>query len=194
MEEWRDIPGYEGLYQVSNQGRVKSVEKIVYRKRMGCYIKKEFIMKPTKHKGYKNVILSKNGISKRYKVHRLVAEVFLDCNNFKFTDNDIGIVFSKKNLEVNHKDENKENNCVENLEWCTHSYNMKYGSWKIRRENNFDRSFCCRKVIQYDLEGNFVKTWDNIAMAQQTLNISHISDCCNNKRKTAGGYVWKHAK
>ena len=146
MEEWRDIPGYEGLYQVSNQGRVKSLEKIVDRKRMGCYIKKEFIMKPTKHKGYKNVILSKNGISKRYKVHRLVAMCFLDDYS--------------KDLQVNHIDENKLNNNISNLEMCSNKYNCRYGSRRTK---------LAKPVIQETLEGKFVKEWISIREITRTL-------------------------
>ena len=106
-EEWRDIKGYEGKYQVSSLGRVKSLGN--------NKSKKEKILKPGKNKlDYLYVILCKNGESKGFLVHRLVAEAFVNNpNEYKC---------------VNHKDENKTNNCVDNLEWCTHKYNNTYGT------------------------------------------------------------------
>ena len=192
-EIWKDIKGYEDLYQVSNYGRIRGLNRVVLREKMGNFIKNGFILKQTQSaKGYKNIILSKNGISKRYKVHRLVAEAFLDWHDFKYTVDDLGKVFDKNKLEINHKNEDKTNNVVSNLEWCTHSYNMKYGSWKPRREENFDHSYCYKKVNQYDLEGNFIKTWDSIALVKKELGINHISDCCNDKRNKAGGFIWRY--
>ena len=109
MEEWRDVVGYEGLYQVSNLGRVKSLPK---------YNRKDsYIMKPTirKRDGRVSVILCKNpSHRKRITVHRLVAIAFVD-NPHGYT-------------EVNHKDENPQNNRADNLEWCTRKYNMNYGT------------------------------------------------------------------
>lgn len=105
MEEWKDITGYEGLYQVSNLGRVRRSGKIL----KGGY----------NNKGYHTINLCKNGISKSFFVHRLVAIAFIpNPNNFPI---------------VNHKDENPKNNCVDNLEWCTKSYNATYGTAKERK-------------------------------------------------------------
>lgn len=178
-EIWKDIREYEGLYQVSNLGRVKSLTRTIKRNKMGDFIKNGIIMNTTEHKGYISIILSKNGVSKRYKVHRLVAQEFIpNPNNYP---------------EVNHKNEIKTDNRVENLEWCSHLYNMRYGTWKTRRKENFDYSHCYKKVNQYDMKDNFIKSWENISLAEKELNINHISDCCNGKRKTAGGYKWKHA-
>ena len=107
-EEWRDIKGYEGKYQVSNLGRVKSLKdsKENYREKI--------LSNSTDTRGYSNVNLYKNGKRKLFKVHRLVAEAFIDNSN--------------SYPLVNHKDENKQNNRVENLEWCTHEYNINYGT------------------------------------------------------------------
>lgn len=120
-EEWRDINKCDGLYQVSNKGRVRSKEKMVE-----CYNGKRFykhsrIIKPTKiNSGYFIVNLHlQDGKLHHRLVHRLVAETFLPNNNFL--------------PQVNHKDENKENNCVENLEWCTREYNNRYGTCQERR-------------------------------------------------------------
>lgn len=118
IEEWRDIKGYEGLYQVSNMGRVQRLDKYIVDVSQGGIRTRMFkghIMNLTIHNvsGYVSMYLSKNGKKKRYLVHRLVAEAFIP---------------NPDNLpEINHKDENKVNNCVENLEWCTPKYNANYG-------------------------------------------------------------------
>jgi len=110
MEEWKDVRGYEGIYKVSSHGRVKSLQRVGY----GGRIIDERIMKLNPDSdGYLILGLHKNGKTETKKVHRLVAESFVENpNGFK---------------EVNHKDENKTNNCVENLEWCTTKYNLTYG-------------------------------------------------------------------
>lgn len=106
MEIWKDIEGYEGLYQVSNYGRVKSLNK-----------RKGRILKPAKDKGgYLRVALHKQGTQKHYKIHRLVAQAFIP---------------NPQNLpQVNHKDENPTNNTVQNLEWCDCQYNIDYSQSK----------------------------------------------------------------
>lgn len=153
-EEWIVIFNHHD-YSVSNLGRVKSFKR-----------KEEAILKPMKdNKGYLRVDLD----NKTYKVHRLVASCFLNNpNDFP---------------QVNHKDENKENNCVSNLEWCDNKYNANYGSRVTQ-------------IIQYDLENNFIKIWDSMRLAGDTLNISvpHICDCCKGKRKSAGGFKWQYTK
>lgn len=114
-EIWKDIEGYEGLYQVSNMGNIKRVEHEDYRCRQGYRVFKERILKPyISTKGYKRVNLSKNNKKKEVPVHRLVAMAFIENpNNYP---------------QINHKDENKFNNNVDNLEWCTCKYNNNYGT------------------------------------------------------------------
>lgn len=115
MEIWKDIKGYENLYQISNIGRVKSLNKIVTCKNGKKFKVKGKILKLTNHKrGYKTIMLHKDGKVKLWLVHRLVGLTFIpNPNNYP---------------QINHKDENKINNCVENLEWCTNSYNAHYGT------------------------------------------------------------------
>ena len=109
-EIWKDIAGYEGLYKVSNLGRIKKLGN-----NFSC---KEKILVNSDCHGYLHVNLYKNGTRKSYLVHRLVALSFIEnTNNY---------------MEINHIDENKHNNCVENLEWCTRKYNNNYGLHKIK--------------------------------------------------------------
>ena len=166
MEElWKDIDGYEGLYQVSNLGNVKSLNY----NRTG----KERILKPGNNGlGYLNVLLCKNGKTKTFKIHRLVANAFIPNPYNK--------------PEVNHKDENKTNNCVDNLEWMTSKENNNYGTRNER---------ISKLVLQFTKNGEFVKEWLSMHQIEIELGFanSHISECCNGKRKTAYGYIWKFA-
>ncbi|RFZ78320.1 endonuclease [Lacrimispora amygdalina] len=116
-EVWKPIFGYEDLYEISNYGRVKSIERLVKSNNNNFRLQKESIRKPTvNNRGYFSIRLCKNGKYKAQFIHRLVAIAFIDNPN---------------NLpEVNHKDEDKKNNRVENLEWCTRKYNMNYGTVK----------------------------------------------------------------
>lgn len=164
MEEiWKDIPNYEGLYQVSNYGNIKG-------------LKSQKILTPKKRNdGYFNIQLYKNNKRKKFFIHRLVAETFLENpNNYPC---------------VNHIDENKHNNNVNNLEFCTIKYNNKYSLYKnIKRE---------KKVInQYDLEGNFIKQWKNIKTISKELNFSYygIFNCLCGRQKTSCNYIWIYKK
>lgn len=180
MEEvWKDIPNYEKYYQVSNLGRIKSI-----RNNKILSLRKDY-------RGYLDILLSVNGIKKRYKVHRLVGMAFIP---------------NPDNLpQINHKDENKENNNVLNLEWCTNKYNMNYGTAPKRRLESFKKTLKSqtnkrnnnlwqpKKIIQYNIESNEIKRWNSIKQASKELKIipQNISECCRGKRKTAGGYIWK---
>ena len=178
MEEiWKDIKGYEGLYQISNLGNVKSLSRTMENK--GTFGKiyhiKEKIMKPKIDKGYYRIGLTKNKIRKYFAVHRLVAIAFIE---------------NPDNLEIiNHKDENPLNNKVDNLEWCTQQYNINYGTGMERRKAK--QSI---KINQYDLNGNYIRTWDciNDAIRQYKGN-TQICQCCKGKRKYASCYKWKYA-
>ena len=118
QEIWKDIKNYENLYQVSNFGRVRSLDH--FRKNgTGIYLQKGKILNPQNTNGYCFVSLSKQGKTKQYLVHRLVAQTF--------------ILNSEQHNEINHKDENKQNNHIDNLEWCSHQYNINYGTGNERR-------------------------------------------------------------
>ena len=160
-EIWKDKKDYEGHYQVSNLGRVKSIK-----------FGKEIILKQKINGGYYSVNLSKNGIVKTYFVHRLVAEAFIpNPNNYK---------------EVNHKDEDKSNNIVTNLEWCDRKYNQNYGT----KNEKFSK-----KVYQYTLDGQFVKEWPSTMDCGRNGYIQQaISSCCLGKLKTYKGFIWSYNK
>ena len=168
MEEiWKDIEGYEGLYQVSNMGNVRSLNYNQTRE-----IK---VLKPSNNRGYKLVVLSKNGKSKTYQVHRLVALHFIP------NPNSLSI--------INHKNEDKTNNCVDNLEWCSQEYNINYGN-----RNKKVRYKLSKPIIQLTPNNEIVKKWDGLTVIKQELGFSvgNISECANGKRKTAYGYIWKY--
>lgn len=184
MEEvWKDIEGYEGLYQVSNMGRVKSVARYAPNNG-GVFFKEEKILKQVKNKkGYCTVSLSKRSKKQSVTVHRLVAKAFVSNPN--------------SSLTVNHINEIKTDNRAENLEWMSISENVKYGNGikrsSISRTNNPKR---CKPVIQYSKDGNFIKEYMSIKIASDITNIesTNITACCHDRRKFAGGYIWKFKK
>lgn len=180
MEEiWIDIDDYKGLYQVSNFGNVRRLMFINNK----CIKNKIKSLKINNTGKYSYVFLSKNGLVRAYSVHRLVAKAFIPNPN---------------NLpQINHKDENKHNNCVDNLEWCTNLYNMNYGNVKskISEANKNKPNIKSRKpVIQFDRNMNYINKFNSIAEAsKQTLtNKKSIILCCNEKRKTANNYIWRY--
>lgn len=173
QEIWKDIKDYEGLYQISNLGRVKSVGRIVKR---GTNFKPvcERVLKMGDKDGYKYVILSKSGKTKTGWVHRLVAQAFIP---------------NPDNLPcINHKDENPSNNVVNNLEWCTHSYNNSYNDVRIRAA--MDKR---KPIIQYAKDGTFIREWSHAREAAEALGMNKrsIYNCCTGRCRTSGGYIWK---
>lgn len=176
MELWKDIKEYEGLYQVSNLGNIKSLDK---KDSLGRKVKGKK-MKPIKRKdGYLDITLHKNGKGKHFLLHRLIAEAFIENKN--------------NSNEINHIDENKTNNKVENLEWCNRSYNINYGlANKNRRITLLNKRG--KRIIQYDKNGNIIKIYPSLMQVVRELNLgkSHLSQACNGKRKTCGGYHWKY--
>ena len=179
MEEWKDIKGYEGLYMVSNEGRVKSVERKVWNSGKQCYKTiKERILKPGNNgEGYLIVNLCKEGNQKFYTVHRLVAQSFLP---------------NPDNLpQINHVDENKKNNCVDNLEWCTNKYNINHGTRTDRMAKT--RS---KPVLGISLDGKSYLYFNSTRDAERLggFNQGAISDCCRGERKSHHGYTWEYVE
>ena len=171
-EIWKDIKGYEGIYKISNLGRVKSLDRFIYYKNDVIKFCKGKLLNIHKN-DYLFVRLYKDSIPKTKYIHKLVAEAFIPNPN---------------NLpEVNHKDENKLNNSIGNLEWCTVAYNNNYGTRTQKTR---------KRIYQCSTNGDIIKLWDGIGLAARALNIpgQQISQCCNKTkyRKTAGGYIWKY--
>lgn len=186
-EIFKPIKGYEGLYEISNLGNVKSLS------RNGKGIgkgksRKETILKPQKNNvGYLFVCLCKNGIQKNFTIHRLVAEAFIpNPNNY---------------TEVNHKDENKTNNYIDNLEWCTHKYNLNYGNYnknmsiiKYGKHSGWGKS-----IFQYSKDGKLIKVYKTMTEAAKSIgkDFNSFRGSVNrlikgeSKKGLAYGFVWK---
>lgn len=177
--------GYEGYYQISNYGRVRSLDRYVksglkYSK--VCLRKGRILRASDNTQGYLFVNLQKDNKCKKKTIHRLVAENFIpNLNNLE---------------QVNHIDGNKHNNNIENLEWCTQRYNIqqawKMGLAKQGKGKNHPES---KAVNQYDLNNNLIKKWDSMMDVQREkgfLNVC-ICNCCKGKQRTSYGYIWKYA-
>lgn len=170
-EVWKDIQGFEGLYQISNLGRVKSLN---YNKTG----REQILVASPQHKdgsGYLSVALHNKGSQKSHYVHRLVAQAFIP---------------NPQNLtEVNHRDEDKHNNVASNLEWCTKGYNLKYGTHNERSGRSRSKS-----VLQYTLDGQLIVEHYGTREASRHTGIpqSCIQRCCKGAYNSAGGYIWKY--
>ena len=190
-EIWKDIEGYEGLYQISNMGRVKSLNY----NNTG----KEGILKTGKTaKGYLQVTLCKDGKKKGYRIHRLVATAFCE-NPMGYTD-------------VNHIDQDKTNNKVENLEFCSRSYNCNYGTRNKRiaekmrgrklpeehkkkvAEKNTNNPKLSKPVIAIDVRTGLIVEFASAHEAEREtgINPSNIIKCCKGKANSAGGFYWMY--
>lgn len=168
-EKWVDINGYEGKYQVSNLGNIRSLDR---KDRFGRFIKGIPISQLAQKSGYMFVKLRSNGVQKTFRVHRLVAEAF--CSN-------------ENNLpEVNHKDEDKQNNRADNLEWCTRSYNNSYGSGLDKRKAKY--SYRCAQIK----EGEVVEVFPSMIEASRRTGIpfSSIQRCISGRQKRTHGFEW----
>lgn len=167
-EVWMPVNGFESLYEVSNMGRVRSLPRKTTRGK---------ILSPSIDKdGYYRVNLVDGERSKTYSIHRLVAQAFIE---------------NVANLPiVNHKDENKQNNRADNLEYCTVKYNTNYNGSAIKRGATQRRA-----INQYDSRGNLVAKWSGAVEIERCLGYRHcnISLVCQGKRKTANGFVWRYA-
>ena len=164
MEQWKDVSGFEGLYQVSNTGKIKRLFKNG---------KERLLIGKKDRDGYVTVILSRNQNKKHCMLHRLIAEAFVPNTESK--------------PQINHKDRNKQNNNVDNLEWVTVAENIKHCFLTGKRVHK-------RAVLQYTPSMKLVACWESIRSASQKLNIaaSNISSCCASRLQTSGGYIWRY--
>lgn len=172
-EYWKPVVGYEELYQVSNWGRVKSLPR-------NGTVKYARILKPgTNRYGYLYVNLCKDGKVKTFTVHRLVAEAFLP---------------NPDNLPcINHKDECKTNNNVDNLEWCTYEYNINYGTRTERMSKSKINGKRSKTVLQYTLDGQFVREWPSAMECDRNgYDQGNVSACCRGKLKKYKNFIWKY--
>lgn len=179
-EIWKDIAGYEGIYQASNAGRIRSLDRVVKLSDGKRQYRQGIVLKQRKStKGYKVVHLSKNGISKNKFVHVLVLESFFERPN--------GLT------QINHKDENKSNNNLNNLEYCDAIYNQNYGSCSKNKSiatiNDKKKS---KPVVQLSKNGTIIKVYPSLREVERSNGFQHghIRDACNGKLHTAYGYKW----
>lgn len=187
MEQWKDIKGWVGYYQVSDLGRVRSIDRVVIHKNRGHkQFKRGKLLKSVKtKKGYLSVDLVKQGLRKSVVVHRLVALTFIDNKH--------------KKPQVNHKDGNKLNNHLSNLEWVTNKENiqhafklgLKESPMKGKYGKDHNRSV---SIIQKSKQGEFIKEFASISDAYREthINLGNIQSACCGRVKTAGGYKWEY--
>lgn len=177
-EEWRDIKGYEGVYQISNLGHIKRIRCT----KGGERIIKGFLTK----KRYLKVTLHKDGVRKDYLVHRLVAETFIPNPQNKPC--------------VDHIDTDKLNNKVENLRWCTPRENNWNETTRAKRSDTMKKMYeqgaehpKSMKVVQLTLEGEFVHVWDSmIETTKEGFSCQCVCRCCKKERKTHKGFKWMY--
>ena len=180
-EIWKDIEGYEGLYQISSLGRVKSLERTYTANYQGQPIQKkcgERIRKTTTVHGYPHVRLYKHCKGMNFKIHRLIAIAFIpNPDPTKYTN-------------INHKDGNKLNNSIDNLEWSNDQLNIRHGYETGLYDNVF------KPVERYTLDGVFLGRWKSAREASKETgeHFGNISDCCRGTRKKCNGYTWKYAE
>ena len=173
-EEWRDVVGYEGLYQVSDQGRVKSLER---KDCLGRTVKERILKPGVVGSGYLMIGLCTGGKQKMFSVHRLVCQSFHENPGNK--------------SDVNHINENKTDNRACNLEWSTRRENLNHGSRNERAAKA--RS---KPVGQYTRDGDLVKVWPSTQEAERQAGFNHgnISEVANGNRKTAHGFIWRYVE
>ncbi len=167
-EVWKDIIGFEGLYQVSNMGRVKSTSK------------NRLLYKHNTSNEYLQVHLSVNNKVYYEYVHRLVAMTFCEGR-------------SDERNQVNHIDGDRKNNLASNLEWCSPAENHRTELYISRQKSA--KAHKAKRVRQFDLNGNFIAEYFGLheAYRQTKVQRHHISKCCRNQRKTAGNFFWQYA-
>ena len=167
IEEWCPIKEYEGLYEVSDWGNVRSIKR------------NNKILRPRNVGGYLQLVLYKNGLKTPKYIHRLVAEAFIP---------------NPDNLpQVNHIDEDTTNNALCNIEWCTADYNTNYGNRNNKVSKKLFNGKLSKPAYQYTLNGELVKIWPSVSEAARNgFNHTSISRCCNGKIKNYKNYKWSY--
>ena len=188
-ELWKPAKGYEGIYEISSFGHIRSMSRID----PGGYHRTGKMMKPYAQKtGYLNIKLcDANGVRHGELIHRLVAKAFVDNPN--------GLP------DINHKDENNQNNHANNLEWCTKAYNLAYGHHREKQSASLKKNKKViaqlrkqaigqrKPVIQESLTGEFIAGWPSVLEASRHGYCkASISDCCKGKQRTHAGFVWRY--
>lgn len=182
QEIWKDIKGYEGLYKISSNGLVKrcSRHSIDSLGRNVYYPEKILINKISKQTGYPCVNLSKDGIVKTHNIHVLIADAFIPN--------------PKKLPCINHKDENRSNSVLSNLERCDYSYNNSYGNAVIKRNTTRRKNMKHKIIYQYDKKGNLINKYScGVQQLEEKLGYL-IGTCLRGKSKTAHGYIFSYNK
>lgn len=186
-EIWKDIEGYKGIYQVSTLGRVKSVGRILSYKNHQDREQKETIMHPYKSRDYLGIVLYSCGKRKSFLVHRLVADTFIPNIENK--------------EEVNHKNGNKHDNRVENLEWVTHSENNLHCYQVLKRKPSCLGKFGCesprsKPVVRINISTNEKTIYSSLTEAaeENNTNITSIWACCSGRQKLCKKYKWEYLK
>lgn len=175
--EWKDIPGYEGLYQASTDGRIKSLARFNPNSgRAGMFYRQRELKTHIDHNGYLQVRLCKNGKYKTFKVHRLIALTYIpNANNLP---------------SINHKDENKLNNHIDNLEWCTIKYNNNYNNRQTRISKKREK-----KILQIDpIKDQIIRIFNSITEAENITGYHkvHIINCCKCRKLLYKGFKWEY--
>lgn len=185
-EHWKPVKGYEGQYEVSDKGRVRSIDRYIpYQKNPSkkAHIKGKMKKPFVAHDGYLRVALSKNGKSKKFFVHRLVLEAFSPNPDPEHL------------TQINHKNEITNDNRVENLEWCTQTYNNNYGNRIEKQAQSLVNGKKAKKVGQYDLDGNLIRIWASTRECERHgFKHTGVSACCLGKWDTYKGYRWKYVE
>lgn len=188
-EKWKEICEYEGMYEVSSNGNIRSVNRKVFHTSNNSMktVEGVTLIQEQSNRGYKRVTLSKNGKVEKLSIHRLVAKAFIPNPDNK--------------PHINHIDGDKKNNILSNLEWCTQSENMLHSSkvlgnkagkpmqGKLGKDSPFSK-----KVVQLTKDDTFVNSFYGLHEAQREtgVNKANIGEVCNGNRKLAGGFKWKY--
>ena len=190
MEIWRDIEGFEGLYQVSSEGRVICLERID----INNHPVKEKILKSNKNRnGYLQVVLCKEGKHKNITIHKLVASAFIDNPDNKPC--------------IDHINTDRTDNRVENLRWVSQKENCNNPITKVNIAKSkignkhpmygkiSELNHLSKPILQFTKEGEFIRKWVCARDVERELGINptHISSCCKGKKKSAGGFIWMYA-